>query len=62
MAVIFEPFRQLDGGLSRSHEGTGLGLAICLRLAEMMGGEIEARSAPGKGQYIHAMPATDCET
>ncbi|MCU1400153.1 MAG: multi-sensor signal transduction histidine kinase [Acidimicrobiales bacterium] len=41
---LFQPFQQIDGGLSRQHEGTGLGLAICRRLAVLLGGEINASS------------------
>ena len=44
---IFEPFQQDNEG--RGQGGTGLGLAISLRHAEMMGGEIELESTPGKG-------------
>lgn len=44
VAVLFQPFRQIDTALSRKHEGTGLGLAICRRLAELMGGEITVSS------------------
>jgi PAS domain S-box-containing protein len=46
---LFQPFRQIDTGLTRQHEGTGLGLAICRRLAELLGGEIRAESEWGKG-------------
>ncbi|MFP5381103.1 MAG: sensor histidine kinase [Gammaproteobacteria bacterium] len=49
MAQLFQPFRQVDSTLSRSHEGTGLGLAICRRLAALMGGRIEAESRFGEG-------------
>ncbi|NNM79494.1 MAG: hypothetical protein HKM01_03420 [Gallionella sp.] len=49
IAILFQPFRQLDNGLSRRHEGTGLGLAICQRLAEMLGGRIEVDSLWGQG-------------
>lgn len=46
---LFQPFRQIDSGLSRVHEGTGLGLAICQRLTALMGGEIGADSEWGIG-------------
>jgi signal transduction histidine kinase len=46
---LFQPFRQIDSGLTRNHEGTGLGLAICRRLAQLLGGEILAESEPGVG-------------
>ncbi len=46
---LFQPFHQIDSGLTRRNEGTGLGLAICRRLADLMSGEIIAESAWGKG-------------
>ena len=49
MLELFQPFRQIDSGLSRLHEGTGLGLAICLRLTELMGGDIHVESEWGSG-------------
>ncbi len=47
--LIFEEFRQVDGGTSRNMGGTGLGLALVKRFAEMHGGRVEVRSEPGKG-------------
>ncbi|MFQ4136561.1 PAS domain S-box protein [Nodosilinea sp. PGN35] len=49
LPALFQPFRQIDSGLARTHDGTGLGLAICRRLVELMGGTIYAESTWGKG-------------
>jgi PAS domain S-box-containing protein len=49
MAKLFQPFRQINTGITRQHEGTGLGLVICRRLASLLGGEISARSEWAKG-------------
>jgi signal transduction histidine kinase len=49
LATLFQPFRQIDTGLTREHEGTGLGLAICRRLALLLGGTISATSVWSQG-------------
>lgn len=57
MDVIFNPFVQLERGLSRPREGVGLGLAISRDLARAMGGDISARSEVGKGStFVLTLP------
>ncbi len=51
--LIFEPFRQLDGSISRRFGGTGLGLAISLKLAHLLRGRLRLESEPGAGCAFH---------
>ncbi|MCG3116725.1 MAG: GAF domain-containing protein [Candidatus Manganitrophus sp. SA1] len=49
LPTIFDPFRQVDGSLTRSAEGTGLGLTIVKKALNLIEGTIEVESAFGKG-------------
>jgi PAS domain S-box-containing protein len=59
IAAALEPFRQLDGTLSRRFEGAGLGLSIAKALAELHGGTLHIQSAVGEGTTVTiALPAS----
>ena len=49
MKMIFEEFLQLNNSKSARRGGTGLGLAISKKLAEILGGNLTARSELNKG-------------
>jgi len=59
MAALFQPYNRLG----REHsgvEGTGIGLVISRRLAELMGGSLEAASVAGEGSvFTLRLPASD---
>lgn len=50
LARIAKPFAQ--GRNAKGRTGTGLGLAMVQRLAEMQGGKVEIRTAPGQGTTV----------
>jgi signal transduction histidine kinase len=46
---VFDRFRQIDTGSTKSHRGHGLGLSITRSLAELLGGSVLLESAHGAG-------------
>ncbi len=49
---VFDAFHQGEGTFNRRYVGTGLGLTIGRELARAMGGELSARSTPGRGSVF----------
>jgi signal transduction histidine kinase/ActR/RegA family two-component response regulator len=59
LEAAFEPFERL-GADATQIEGSGVGLPLAQRLAEAMGGGIEASSEPGSGSVFHVLlPAAE---
>lgn len=48
-SIIFDEFRQVSEGYSRSFEGTGLGLTLTKKAVEILNGSISFESEPGIG-------------
>ena len=48
-ARLFQSFSQADNSMARRFGGTGLGLSIAKQLVELMGGEIDYITEPGRG-------------
>ncbi len=60
---LFQPFHQLDSGLTRKHDGSGLGLSICRKLLNKMSGSITVQSDWTKGStFTVRLPAQPKES
>lgn len=65
LKLLFQPFQQTRSGLTAT-EGSGLGLAISQKYAQLLGGQITARSQLGQGSvfslHIAAVPGNPSPT
>lgn len=62
VTAALQPFRMIEGSLTRRHGGVGLGLPLAMRLVRLHGGDLRIDSHPGCGTAVAAiLPArTSC--
>jgi signal transduction histidine kinase/ActR/RegA family two-component response regulator len=51
--TIFERFRQIDDGISKTYGGAGIGLSVAKKLVELLGGEIWLDSSLNRGSTFY---------
>lgn len=51
--LIFEEFRQVSEGLSRTFEGSGLGLSLVMKIAKLINAKVWVESVPEKGSDFY---------
>lgn len=49
LPLVFEEFVQIKNPLQKRQKGSGIGLPISMRLAKLLGGDVEVESVPGQG-------------
>ncbi len=51
--LIFEEFRQVSEGLSRTFEGSGLGLSLVMKISNLLNAKVWVESVPEKGSDFY---------
>lgn len=56
--LIFEEFRQVSEGLSRTFEGSGLGLSLVMKISKLLNAKVWVESVPEKGSDFYVALAS----